>query len=114
MEEASVSLNGMTFVIRPNSWDRNVLRDVILLDEYGLKNWRDMLKLDCEGGEADIVAGLSRLGKLSEIEVIFGEWHGIERRDAVKSMLERTHGFKLVPDPLPPGVDLGRFFALRN
>jgi hypothetical protein len=74
----------------------------------------DMLKLDCEGGEADIVAGLSRLGKLSEIEVIFGEWHGIERRDAVRAILERTHGFKLVPDSLPSGVDLGRFFALRT
>lgn len=72
----------------------------------------DLLKLDCEGAEEEIVAGLEKLDALKDIGLVCGEWHGIAIREAVNRLLTPTHIFNNSPHPDPSVLDLGLFYAI--
>lgn len=55
----------------------------------------DILKLDCEGQEANILEGMQRVGGLIHLRYITMEWHGDERAHRVEAALADTHSVEV-------------------
>ena len=56
----------------------------------------DLLKIDCEGAEAGILAELNELGLLAEIQHVVGEWHFDFNRRSIPDILHDTHDVDLI------------------
>lgn len=67
----------------------------------------DVLKLDCEGSEFSILEGTTSLDR---IEQMVGEWHGVDRFDAMCTRIMRGAGFHLT---VLSGGELGTFWLSR-
>jgi FkbM family methyltransferase len=71
----------------------------------------DLLKLDCEGAEYVILSELAKLGLLSSIGWIRGEWHSRKNNIVLASALAPTHDFHI--DANQPH-EVGLFIAHRR
>lgn len=71
----------------------------------------DLLKLDCEGAEYVILPELERLGVLSQVGWIRGEWHNKSSNGLLKAALASTHASHI--DPNDPH-EVGMFLAHRS
>jgi hypothetical protein len=84
-----------------------------ILDEHGLAEV-DVLKLDCEGGEFDILLS-STPATLMRIGAIVGEWHPQDGHDPAEIEAHlRQAGFDVVMTKHPELVGFGNFVALRR
>lgn len=61
-----------------------------LLREYGIERV-DLLKLDCEGMEAALLAEARGSGTLAAVQWVRGEWHGAETAERVRAALDKGH-----------------------
>lgn len=50
-----------------------------------------VLKLDCEGGEINILRDLHSQGRIKDFDIIVGEWHFGEAKNLIKAILPETH-----------------------
>lgn len=105
---------GHTICLAPSSLDREVLevksvRFVADLQAIGSPAI-DILKLDCEGMEAALLADLSAAGYLASVDFICGEWHGFENIPRIEAALIKTHSVEVVRCEWPNGA----FFAWRR
>lgn len=76
----------------------------VLADE-GLEHI-DVLKLDCEGAEADILEDLKCTGWLGRTRWIRGEWHHWETIPRVEACLHETHIYHICRHEYPWGYFL--------
>lgn len=82
-----------------------------LMNKYGLTRI-DFLKLDIEGGEADLLRSESFASVASQVSVIVGEWHGwsdISRVELVSRL--QALGYRVA---WPRGVEVEMFSAIRQ
>lgn len=61
-----------------------------LLERHGLPRI-DLLKLDCEGAEAEILEALRDAGWMERVGWIRGEWHGCDALPRLEAALGSTH-----------------------
>lgn len=64
---------------------------------FGLSSRVDLLKLDCEGAEAEILARLAATGLLAGVGFVRGEWHFAANRPRIERALRPTHRVRLHP-----------------
>lgn len=73
-----------------------------LLRAYGVQEI-DVLKLDCEGSEAEVLEDLSSAGFLERSKWIRGEWHHVTSIPRITQVLAPTHVASIVQDTCPWG-----------
>ena len=76
---------------------------VELLERRG-KPEIDLLKLDCEGAEAEILEALAEAGYLSRVGWIRGEWHHFPTIPRIEAALAATHIYNFHRDEAPWGA----------
>ena len=83
-----------------------------LLERHGVPRI-DLLKLDCEGAEAEILEALRDAGWMERVGWIRGEWHAWESVPRIEEALRATHVGAIQRGEVPWGAfiahqDLGR------
>jgi len=63
----------------------------------------DLIKLDCEGSEAEILEDLRAAGFLSRVRWIRGEWHHFASIPRIERALAETHVCNVARNPYPWG-----------
>lgn len=101
-----IGFQGPSHITKPESHDKNfadghvsresptkvyacTLPDIIGEDVV------DFMKLDCEGGEIEILESIKGTPYISRIKTIRGEWHGHGAAELLAASLSPTHNFKV-------------------
>lgn len=94
--------------VNRNSQEKVASCSVIELLEFLPEGQVDLMKLDCEGGEIEILESVK--DDLVHFEFLRGEWHGDTAPEVLKAMLEPTHVFEFSRQY----TNIGPFLASRR
>lgn len=89
------------------------IRIPALLAEHGIEQI-DILKLDCEGAEAELLEDLKASGWLKRTRWLRGEWHFEESIPRIRAAVEPTHVLAMWIPPAESKVWNGSFLAHRR